>query len=88
VGYQPIVNYDEIHIIFIGLATGKYAMGSKEALGTPLVALSVEDGDTHESDGLSGEGIPKNPTGASKRVYVGKRKMVHLLKTSSWSSPT
>jgi hypothetical protein len=44
---MPILNYDEMHIIFsFSLATGKYTMGSNEALGTPPVTLSAEDTDT------------------------------------------
>jgi ribosomal protein L30E len=40
---MPIVNYDEMHTIFsFVLATGKYTMGSNEALGTPPVALSAD----------------------------------------------
>jgi hypothetical protein len=41
------MNYDEMRTIFsFGLTTGKYAMGSSEALGTPLVSTSAEYFDT------------------------------------------
>jgi hypothetical protein len=36
----PITNYDEMHTIFsFSLATGKYAMGSSEPLGSLLFTV-------------------------------------------------
>ncbi|KAK1677220.1 hypothetical protein QYE76_038068 [Lolium multiflorum] len=47
----PIANYNEMHSIFsFGLATGKYAMGSSEPLGSPAPNPAPEDADTQESD--------------------------------------
>ncbi|KAK1646663.1 hypothetical protein QYE76_064468 [Lolium multiflorum] len=47
----PIANYDEMHTIFsFGLATGKYAMGSSEPLGSSAANPTPEDAETHESD--------------------------------------
>ena len=44
---KPITNYNQIQQIFsFGLATGKYAMGSSEPLGTP----GLDDPDTWDSD--------------------------------------
>ncbi|KAK1679088.1 hypothetical protein QYE76_039936 [Lolium multiflorum] len=71
----PIPNYDEMHAIFsFDFATGKYAMGSSETLDLPPVATSAEDADTHESDGVAGDGIPEKPVDVPEKVCAGKRK--------------
>ncbi|XP_047064705.1 uncharacterized protein LOC124672532 [Lolium rigidum] len=64
----PISNYDEMHTIFsFGLATGKYAMGSSEPLGSAAANPSPEDAETQESDTINLDGPPE-------KVTTGKRK--------------
>jgi hypothetical protein len=48
-----------MHTIFsFGLATGKYAMGSSEPLGTPPLTLP-EDAGTQESELVVSDGAPE-----------------------------
>jgi hypothetical protein len=64
----PIANYDEMHTIFsFGLATGKYAMGSSDPLGSAAATPAPEDADTQESDTVNLDGAPE-------KVTAGKRK--------------
>ncbi|KAK1682445.1 hypothetical protein QYE76_043293 [Lolium multiflorum] len=66
----PIANYNEMHTIFsFGLATGKYAMGSSEPLGSPAPPPAPEDADTHESDtvNLDKPDAPEKPTAGKGR---------------------
>ncbi|KAK1666309.1 hypothetical protein QYE76_054468 [Lolium multiflorum] len=67
----PIANYDEMHTIFsFGLATGKYAMGSSEPLGS--AAPAPEDADTQESDMVNLDA--DKPANAPEKPTAGKRK--------------
>ncbi|KAK1667405.1 hypothetical protein QYE76_055564 [Lolium multiflorum] len=71
----PIANYDEMHAIFsFGLATGKFAMGSNEPLGTPPAAPSAEYADTRESNIVILDGPPEKPADAPEKVNAGKGK--------------
>ncbi|KAK1695255.1 hypothetical protein QYE76_011952 [Lolium multiflorum] len=69
----PIANYDEMHAIFsFGLATGKYAMGYSEPLGSAAANPAPEDVETQESDTVNLDAdkhdAPEKPTtGKSKR---------------------
>ena len=64
-----------MHSIFsFGLATGKFAMGSNEALGMPLAAVSDEDADTQDSGTVNLEVPTQKPADAPEKPYAGKRK--------------
>ncbi|KAK1663818.1 hypothetical protein QYE76_051977 [Lolium multiflorum] len=68
----PIANYNEMHTIFsFGIATGKYAMGSSEPLGSAAANPAPEDGDTQESDMVN---LDADKHDAPKKPTVGKRK--------------
>ena len=70
---MPIANYDEMHTIFsFGLATGKYAMGSSEPLGSAAAIPSNEDAETQESDTVNLDA--DKPADAPEKPTVGKRK--------------
>ena len=72
---MPIANYNEMHTIFsFGLATGKYAMGSSEPLGSPAPLPAPEDADTQESDTVNLDGPPEKVGDAPEKVTAGKRK--------------
>ncbi|KAK1616690.1 hypothetical protein QYE76_022207 [Lolium multiflorum] len=69
----PIANYDEMHTIFsFGLATGKYAMGSSEPLGSAATNPAPEDVDTQESDTVNLDA--DKPADAPDKPTAGKRK--------------
>ncbi|KAM0919239.1 hypothetical protein ACQ4PT_008353 [Festuca glaucescens] len=69
----PIANYNEMHTIFsFGLATGKYAMGSSEPLGSPAPPPAPEDADTQESDTVNLDA--DKPVDAPEKPTAGKRK--------------
>jgi hypothetical protein len=64
-----------MHAIFsFGLATSKFAMGSSEPLGMPLVAPSAEDADTQESDTAILDGPPEKDVDAPEKVNADRRK--------------
>ncbi|KAK1646986.1 hypothetical protein QYE76_064791 [Lolium multiflorum] len=68
----PIANYDEMHTIFsFGFATGKYAMGSSEPLGSAATNPTPEDVDTQESDTVN---LDADKHDAHEKPTVGKRK--------------
>ncbi|XP_051212289.2 uncharacterized protein [Lolium perenne] len=68
----PIANYDEMHTIFsFGLATGKYAMGSSEPLGSAAANRAPEDADTQESDTVN---LDADKHDAPEKPTAGKRK--------------
>jgi hypothetical protein len=71
-----MANYDEIQTIFsFGLATGMFAMGLGDALGTPLVASSAEDVDTQESDMvILGDPPDVKPANAPEKVFAVRRR--------------
>jgi len=71
---KPIENYEEMLVIFgNGMATGKYAMGSNEALGSPSnFAESSLKSDTID-DGKGTKGAEDTPKG-SDAVAGSKRK--------------
>jgi hypothetical protein len=59
-----------MQIIFVcGLTTGKYTMGSSEALGMPPIAPSAEDVDTQEFDMV----ILDDPPPSQKSVDAPKK---------------
>ncbi|XP_071677967.1 uncharacterized protein [Lolium perenne] len=69
----PIDNYNEMHTIFsFDLATGKYAMGSKEPLGSAAPSPAPEDVDTQESDTINLDA--DKPADAPEKPTAGKRK--------------
>ncbi|KAK1679269.1 hypothetical protein QYE76_040117 [Lolium multiflorum] len=69
----PIANYNEMHTIFsVGLATGKYAMGSSEPLGSAAPSPAPEDADTQESDTVNLDA--DKPDDAPEKPTAGKRK--------------
>ncbi|KAK1631764.1 hypothetical protein QYE76_006079 [Lolium multiflorum] len=71
----PVANYDEMHTIFsFGLATGKYAVGSSEPLGSAAGNPAPEDADTQESDTVKLDGAPEKAGNAPEKVTGGKRK--------------
>ncbi|KAK1667181.1 hypothetical protein QYE76_055340 [Lolium multiflorum] len=71
----PIANYDEMHTIFsFGLATGKYAIGSSEPLGSAAANPAPEDAETQESDTVNLDGEPDKAADAPEKVSAGKRK--------------
>ncbi|KAM0879235.1 hypothetical protein ACQ4PT_034373 [Festuca glaucescens] len=71
----PIANYYEMHTIFsFGLATGKYAMGSSEPLGSAVATPSPEDVETQESDMVNLDGPPEKAADAPDKATAGKRK--------------
>ncbi|KAK1662710.1 hypothetical protein QYE76_050869 [Lolium multiflorum] len=68
----PIANYDEMHTIFsFGLATGKYAMGSSEPLGSAAANPAPEDAETQESDTVN---LDADKHDAPEKPTAGKRK--------------
>jgi hypothetical protein len=71
-----IANYNEMQTIYsFDLATGKFAMGSGEALAMPPPASSLEDDDMQESDIVILDGPPADKNeDAPSRVHGGKRK--------------
>ena len=70
---MPIANYDEMHTIFsFGLATGKYAMGSSEPLGSAAANPAPEDAETQESDTVNLDA--EKATDAPEKATAGKRK--------------
>ncbi|KAK1670014.1 hypothetical protein QYE76_058173 [Lolium multiflorum] len=70
----PIANFDEMHTIFsFDLATGKYAMGSSEPLGSAATNPSPEDAETQESDTINLDGPPDKAADAPEKATAGKR---------------
>ena len=71
---MPLVSYEEMQTIFaFGLATGKYAKGSAEPLGTPCVP--AEDDGFQDSDSVTVDGTEKV---GDKRADKGVDAMVLL----------
>ena len=71
---MPLVSYEEMQTIFaFGLATGKYAKGSAEPLGTPC--LPSKDDDTQDSDSVTVDGTEK---AGDKRASKGVDALVLL----------
>ncbi|KAK1683611.1 hypothetical protein QYE76_044459 [Lolium multiflorum] len=65
--------HGEMHIIFsFGLATGKYAMGSSEPLGSAAANPAPEDAETQESDTVNLDA--DKPADAPEKPTAGKRK--------------
>ncbi|XP_034594735.1 uncharacterized protein [Setaria viridis] len=61
---KPIENYQQMEVIFgNGLATGKYAMGSSEPLGSPSDFADSEN-DHIKLDDMAGKGQPAGPLGS------------------------
>ncbi|KAK1687158.1 hypothetical protein QYE76_048006 [Lolium multiflorum] len=72
---MPIANYDEMHNIFsIGLATGKYAMGYSEPLGSAAANPAPEDAEAQESDTVNLYGAPEKAANAPEKVSAGNMK--------------
>jgi hypothetical protein len=65
-----------MHAIFsFTPATGKFAMGSSDPLGTPPTAPSAEDADTQQFDTIILDEPPEKAADAPEKVNVEKRKI-------------
>jgi hypothetical protein len=70
-----IANYDEMRTIFsFGLATGKYAMGSTDPLGTVVATPSPEDAEFRSPTQSSSIGHLRRVVDAPDKQTTGKRK--------------
>ncbi|CAO2206314.1 unnamed protein product [Urochloa humidicola] len=77
---KPIENYQQMEVIFgNGLATGKFAMGSSEALGSP--SDFAESPLKYEADGMKhdGEAAKNQDVGAASGSGVGNKRKRTML---------